>query len=249
MRRGARKGLLVLAIAALSVPAALTLPHLLPIGERGPAPDPSLADEPVGNLPGVRYEAVPDVAPPSAHAQASARRAALAHPAVTRGASRAHVAMIRPYGPFRPGEVPARDPCAATACLTVTVYLYASDSAIDLTYDPARDRVVRVEPSSGPPPLSEHERGRAHTLAEADPDVLALVRGEPHRHPAILTKPMWPAGVCDRHRCGTVIFTFGDLPETGIGRQLNVVVDLSANAIVERRQITCMPECRVGWER
>jgi hypothetical protein len=64
MRPWGWKGLLLLSGAALSVPAALTLPHLPSAGELASAPDPSLADEPVGNLPGVRYHAVRDVAPP-----------------------------------------------------------------------------------------------------------------------------------------------------------------------------------------
>ena len=155
---------------------------------------------------------------------------------------------MRPYGPFPAGDVSGDDPCLSRACVDVTVVFPPTPLALEVYVDARTARVVRVERTPGPPPLSPGERRLAHRIAEADPEVLVLVAGEPHRHPSVLTKPLWPAGVCDVHRCGTVIFTFGDMPRTGIGRQLNVLVDMTTRTVLERRPITCRPDCSVGWD-
>jgi hypothetical protein len=145
--------------------------------------------------------------------------------------------------------VPAGDPCSDLACIDVTLYSYDRDRLLNVFVDPARAQVVRLEPGRGQPPLSVVERRAAHRMAERDPRVRALVEGRRHGHPAVLAKPMWPSGTCDRHRCATVIFTLGRVSETGIGRTLNVLVDLSAKRVLDRTPIRCTPECSWGWKR
>lgn len=203
--------------------------------------------EPAGNFPGMRYRAVHDAPGLAPSIVQRARRAAITHPAILR-MGEPEVVAVRAYGPFARGEVSADDPCRARACVNVTVALPPTPAAFEVFVSARSGRVLAVERSADPPALSPAERRRAHRIAEDDPQARALVSGEPHRHPAALTKPMWPSGICDLHRCGTVIFTFGDLAETGIGRQLNVLVDVTTGRVLERTQITCRPACAVGWD-
>lgn len=244
MRLG-RTQLRALTLIAAVAAGALAAPSLVGLNA-DPAPDRTI--EHTGDLAGARYRTLPDPVR-SLDDERTARAVALRDARVGRvtAGQRSAIVLVRPYGPFRPGEVPPADPCATVACYDVTIYLYGEDRVLEVFVDAARERVLRIRRTTGKPPLSAAEGRLAHRLAERDGEVAGLVAGSPHTHPG-LAKPMWPGGVCDRHRCTTVIFYLGDTARTGIGRQLNVLVDLSARAILERTPITCDPACRIGWD-
>ena len=243
MPRGFIRG--VISLIGLAAVAGLTIPPLF-ADQDGAARASIYAEEPIGDIPGMRYVTLPDQPGLTGVERRRARGAALGDPGVRAaiGAQRASVVLIRPYGPA--DDLAFTDPCVRTPCVNATIYLYESNEILDV-YLSGAGRVLRIERGRGQPPLSPAERRRAHRLAEADREVVELLARQPHTHPAVLTKPMWPAGVCDVHRCGTVLFMLGDFARTGIGRELAVTVDLSSGAIVSRTQIECSPDCRVGW--
>jgi len=223
-------------------------------GTRAPAPQllaDDFTDEPTGDHDDLTYSSLPDGRSLTHAAIARARAIALEHSEVRAwiAGGRTRIVLVRDHGPFEPDDVPVGDPCIDVACIDVTLYSYDTDRLLDVFVDPARAQVLRLEPGRGQPPLSLAERRRAHRLAERDQRVRALVGTRRHGHPAVLAKPMWPSGTCNRHRCATVIFTFGNVSETGIGRTLNVLVDLSAERVLDRTRIRCTPTCRWGWQR
>jgi len=236
-----RLGAVAVALLAAVVPA-IAVAVLTNPGER--ASERAGGHEPLGRLPGVVYRSIPADPGVDPGAARAAARAALLDPVVARrlAGARSRPLLFRAYGPDP--DLPAGDPCRRVSCVAVTFYDYDADLVLEAVVT-ARGRVVEVRTSRGQPPLAGLERREAHRLAHAS--LPRALRREPHAHPG-LAKPMWPeAGPCARHRCATVVFLLDDLATTGIGRQVNVVVDLSRRRVVESVRIRCAPACVRGW--
>lgn len=75
-----------------------------------------------------------------------------------------------------------------------------------------------------------------------------MIGAQRHEH-AVLAYPMYPDnGVCAVDRCASVVFQLGAMRVSGIGREIDVLIDLDSARVIERSAIACdESECHARW--